>query len=67
MPRDYRAQENRLRARAARSRALNRTELRYASEPRAPAQGSTSFPVKARDAGVDAAVEAFLAARKEGK
>ncbi len=61
MPRDYRAQENRLRARAARSRALNRTELRYASEPRAPAQGSTSFPVKVVDPGIEAAIAEFLA------
>lgn len=63
MPRDYRAQENRLRARAARSRALNRTELRYASEPRAPAQGSTSFPVKVVDPEVQRMIDEALAKR----
>lgn len=64
MPRDYRAQENRLRARAARSRALNRTELRYASEPRAPAQGSTSFPVKVVDPEVQRMIDEALAKRR---
>lgn len=64
MPRDYRAKENRLRARAARSRALNRTELRYASEPRAPAQGSTSFPVKVVDPEVQRMIDEALAKRR---
>jgi hypothetical protein len=64
MPRDYRAQENRLRARAARSRALNRTELRYASEPRAPAQGSTSFPVKVIDPEVQRMIDEAIAKKR---
>ena len=63
MPRDYRARENMLIARERRQRALNRTELRYASEPRAPAQGSTSFPVKVIDPEVQRMIDEALAKR----
>ena len=67
MTRTLKAYEREKRAKARREVALARVELREPSSPRIAPEGATSFPVKARDAGVDAAVEAFLAARKEGK
>lgn len=51
-------------ARERRQRALNRTELRYASEPRAPAQGSTSFPVKVIDPEVQRMIDEALAKKR---
>lgn len=50
-------------ARERRQRALNRTELRYASEPRRPASGSTSFPVKVVDPDVQRMIDEALAKR----
>lgn len=64
MTRHLKAHERQKRAAARRSGALARNELREPSSPRQAAEGATSFPVKARDASLDAAVEAFLAARK---
>lgn len=49
------------RAAARRSDALARSELRYPSSERAPADGATSFAIKARDPETDAAIAAFLA------
>jgi hypothetical protein len=49
MPRDHSASENRKMARAKRSAALARTELRQPSVPRISAAGPTSAPIKAED------------------
>lgn len=63
MPRDYRARENMLRAKARRDHALQRRDLREPSEPRQAPVGATSFPVKRIDPGTADAIAAFLAAR----
>jgi hypothetical protein len=65
MTRHLKAHERARKAKALREGALARGELRYPSAIREAAAGATSFPVKARDPAVDAAVEAFLA-KKEG-
>lgn len=67
MPRDYRARENKLRAKAKRDGALARVELRGPSEPREPAAGATSFPVKARSENDDALIRDFLARKGGGQ
>ncbi len=60
MPRDLRANESERRAKARRTGALARIELRYPSSPREPAAGATSFPVKAQDPATRAAIDEFL-------
>lgn len=64
MPRDYKASENQKRAKARRSAALTRPELRQASVPRQAAAGATSFPVKKESPSIRAAVDAFLSRQK---
>ena len=51
-------------ARAKRSSALAREELRQPSSPRVAAPGPTSFALKARDPETDELVAAFLAGRE---
>jgi hypothetical protein len=63
MTRHLKADERIKRAKARREGALARAELREPSEPRAAPQGATSFPVKVRDPGIDAAIQAFLAGK----
>lgn len=53
-------------AKARREGALARVELRTESIDRTSAEGPTSFAVKARDPGLQADVEAFLARRERG-
>lgn len=67
MTRHLKAHERQRRAVARREGALARAELREPSVPRAPADGATSFPVKARDPDTDAAIAAFLAAKQGGQ
>lgn len=64
MPRDYRARESQLRAKARREHALERRDLREPSTPRQAPAGATSFPVKKTDAATAAAIAAFLAGRE---
>lgn len=61
MTRTLKAHEREKRAKARRETALARVELREPSSPRSTADGATSFPIKARDPDVAAAVAAFLA------
>lgn len=63
MPRDYRASENQKKAKARRSHALARNELRQPTVPRVAAAGATSAPVKAADPETDRLVAEFLARR----
>lgn len=67
MTRTLKAYEWEKRAKARREVALARVELREPASPRIAPEGATSFPVKARDAGTEAAIAAFLAARKGDK
>lgn len=64
MPRDLKAHENQKRARARREGALARREFAYPSEPRQPATGPTSFPVKKIDAAAEIAIAEFLARQR---
>lgn len=54
------------RAAARREGALARAELREESAPRAAASGPTSFPVKAREPGLDDMIRDFER-KREGK
>lgn len=64
MPRDYRASENQKRAKARRSHALARNELRQPTAPRVAPDGPTSAPIKAADPETDRLVTEFLARRR---
>jgi len=50
--------------RGARLKALDRPELRIASEPRRPASGPISAPIKAIDPELRALIDAALAERR---
>jgi hypothetical protein len=65
MSRPYSPSENAKKARGRRQFALNRVELRRASEPRTPASGSTSAPLKARNDHDDSLIQDFLSKQKE--
>lgn len=54
------------RAKAKRVSALSRGELRYPTEPRAPAQGVTAMAVKTIDPAVRKMIEEFERARHAG-
>lgn len=64
MPRDYKPGESERRAKARRTGALARNELRYPSSPREAPVGATSFHVKAEDPATRAAIDAFLRKRQ---
>lgn len=63
MPRDYRASENQKKAKARRSHALARNELRQPTVPRVAPTGPTSAPIKAGDPETERLVADFLARR----
>lgn len=63
MPRDYKARENQLRAKATRARALERNELRGPSEPRRAPSGVTSAHIKTGDPEMNRLVAEALARR----
>lgn len=50
-------------AKFRRAKALDRNEFRHPSEPRTPAAGITSFPVKAEDPAVRAMIDEALERR----
>jgi hypothetical protein len=62
--RHLKAHERAKKAKALREGALARAELRHPSANREAAAGATSYAVKARDPGVEAAVQAFLAKKE---
>ena len=64
MPRDYRASENQKMAKARRSHALARNELRQPTVPRVAPAGATSAPIKASDPETARMVDEFLSRRK---
>lgn len=61
MPRDYRARESGLKAKARRANALARIDLRHETTPRQAAAGPTSHAVKVPDPDSARAIEEFLA------
>lgn len=63
MPRDLKARENQLRARAARTSALARLELGRPTVPRVSAAGATSAPLKAEDPHLRLLIDEALARR----
>lgn len=67
MSRSLSPRESQRRALARREGALARNELKEASSPRAAAAGPTSFPVKARDAGLDAMIRDFENKRRNAE
>lgn len=67
MPRDLRARENQLRARARRESALKRMEIEAPTSPRRSAAGATSAPVKVEDPALRRLIDAALAKRREAQ
>lgn len=63
MPRDYRASENQKKAKARRSNALARNELRQPTVPRVAPAVATSAPIKAADPETDRMIAEFLSRR----
>lgn len=61
MPRDYRARENGIRAKARRANALARIDLRHETSPRQAAIGPTSHAVKVPDPDSARAIAEFMA------
>lgn len=64
MSKEFKLREKIMRARAARSGALARAELRVPTEPRAPAASPTAMAVKTMDAPTRAMIDAELERRR---